>query len=47
MAADLGALRTNLTSVFGDKLVSVEERLEELTVVAKAAVYAGGDDAPA
>ena len=37
MAADLGALRTNLTSVFGDKLVSVEERLEELTVVAKAA----------
>ena len=37
MAADLGALRTNLTSLFGDKLVSVEERLEELTVVVKAA----------
>jgi NADH-quinone oxidoreductase subunit C len=37
MAADLGVLRANLTSLFGDKLVSVEERLGELTVVVKAA----------
>jgi NADH-quinone oxidoreductase subunit C len=37
MAADLGVLRTNLASLFGDKLVSVEERLGELTVVAMAA----------
>jgi NADH-quinone oxidoreductase subunit C len=37
MAADLGTLRTNLTSIFGNKLVSVEERLGELTVVVKAA----------
>jgi NADH-quinone oxidoreductase subunit C len=38
MAADLGILRTNLTSLFGDKLVSMEERLGELTVVVKTAV---------
>jgi NADH-quinone oxidoreductase subunit C len=38
MAADLGTLRTNLTSLFGDKLVSMEERLGELTVVVKADV---------
>jgi NADH-quinone oxidoreductase subunit C len=38
MAADLGTLRTNLTSLFGDKLASMEERLGELTVVVKAAV---------
>src|SRR5450759_5292999 len=38
MAADLGTLGTNLTSLFGDKLVSMEERLGELTVVVKAAV---------
>ena len=37
MAADLGTLRTNLTRLFGDKLVGVEERLGELTVVVKAA----------
>ncbi|HTN94800.1 MAG TPA: NADH-quinone oxidoreductase subunit C [Gallionella sp.] len=37
MAADLGALRTNLASLFGDKLAGVEEALEELTVVVKAA----------
>ena len=37
MAADLGALRANLTNLLGDKLVSVEERLGELTVVVKAA----------
>lgn len=37
MAADLGVLRTNLTSLFGDKLASVEERLGELTVVVRAA----------
>jgi NADH-quinone oxidoreductase subunit C len=37
MAADLSTLRTNLTGVFGEKLVSVEERLGELTVVVKAA----------
>ena len=36
MAADLGALRANLTTLLGDKLVSVEERLGELTVVVKA-----------
>jgi NADH-quinone oxidoreductase subunit C len=38
MAVDLGTLRTNLTSLFGDKLASMEERLGELTVVVKAAV---------
>ncbi|MCR4304779.1 MAG: NADH-quinone oxidoreductase subunit C [Gallionella sp.] len=37
MAADLGTLRANLTNLLGDKLVSVEERLGELTVVVKAA----------
>ena len=37
MAADLGTLRTNLTGLFGTKLVSVEERLGELTIVVKAA----------
>jgi NADH-quinone oxidoreductase subunit C len=37
MAADLSTLRTNLTSLFGGTLVSVEERLGELTVVVKAA----------
>jgi len=37
MAADLGTLRTNLTNLFGDKLVGVEERLGELTVVVEAA----------
>jgi NADH-quinone oxidoreductase subunit C len=37
MAADLGVLHTNMTSLFGDKLVSVEERLGELTVVVRAA----------
>ncbi len=36
MAAELGALRTNLTVAFGDKLVSLEEKLGELTVVVKA-----------
>jgi NADH-quinone oxidoreductase subunit C len=36
MAGDLGVLRTNLTNIFGDKLVSIEERLGELTVVVKA-----------
>jgi NADH-quinone oxidoreductase subunit C len=37
MASDLGVLRANLTNIFGDKLVSMEERLAELTVVVKAA----------
>lgn len=37
MAADLSMLRTNLAETFGDKLVSIEERLGELTVVVKAA----------
>jgi len=37
MAADLGTLRADLTSSFGDKLVSLEERLGELTVVIRAA----------
>lgn len=36
MTAELGALRTNLTVAFGDKLVSLEEKLGELTVVVKA-----------
>lgn len=35
MAADLSTLRTNLTGLFGDKLVSAEERLGELTVVVR------------
>lgn len=37
MAADLSMLRTNLAETFGDKLVCIEERLGELTVVVKAA----------
>lgn len=37
MAADLSTLRTNLTSLLGGKLVSVEEGLGELTVVVNAA----------
>ena len=36
MAADLGALRANLTTSLGDKLVSVEQKLGELTIVVKA-----------
>jgi NADH-quinone oxidoreductase subunit C len=36
--ADLGTLRANLTRLFGDKLVNMEERLGELTVLVKAAV---------
>ena len=36
MAADLGALRANLTTSLGDKLVSVEQKLGELTVVVRA-----------
>jgi NADH-quinone oxidoreductase subunit C len=36
MTADLGTLRANLTGLLGDKLVNVEERLGELTVVVKA-----------
>ena len=37
MTADLGTLRTNLTGLLGDKLINVEEKLGELTVVVKAA----------
>jgi NADH-quinone oxidoreductase subunit C len=37
MAADLSTLRADLTGLFGDKLVGVEERLGELTVMVKAA----------
>jgi NADH-quinone oxidoreductase subunit C len=37
MAADLSTLRADLTSLFGDKLFSVEEKLGELTVMVKAA----------
>ena len=37
MAADLSTLRTNLTSVFGEKLAGTEERLGELTVVVRTA----------
>lgn len=33
MTAEMGTLRTNLTSAFGDKLVGMEEKLGELTVV--------------
>lgn len=36
MTAELGALRTNLTVAFGDKLVSLVEKLGELTVVVRA-----------
>ncbi len=35
MAADLGTLRTELTSLLGDRLVGVEEKLGELTVVVR------------
>lgn len=37
MVVDLSAMRTSLTGLFGDKLVSLEESLGELTVVAGAA----------
>jgi NADH-quinone oxidoreductase subunit C len=37
MTAELGALRTNMTVSFGDKLAGLEEKLGELTVVVKAA----------
>jgi NADH-quinone oxidoreductase subunit C len=37
MAADPGVLRANLTGMFGEKLVSVEEGFGELTVVVKGA----------
>jgi len=37
MAADLSALRTSLTDLLGDRLVSIEEKLGELTVVIGAA----------
>ena len=37
MAADLSVLRNRLTSLLGDRLDSMEERLGELTVVVKAA----------
>ena len=37
MAADLSTLRTSLTDLLGDKLVGMEEKLGELTVVVKAA----------
>ncbi|MDH4217099.1 MAG: NADH-quinone oxidoreductase subunit C, partial [Gallionella sp.] len=37
MAADLSALRTSLTDLLGVKMTGIEERLGELTVVAKAA----------
>lgn len=36
MAADLTTLRDHLSGLLGDKMVSVQERLEELTVVVKA-----------
>ena len=35
MDADLSTLRTNLTGLFGDKLLSVDEKLGELTVVVR------------
>jgi NADH-quinone oxidoreductase subunit C len=37
MAKDLNILRSNLTEAFGGKVVSLEERLGELTLVVKAA----------
>ncbi len=37
MTAELGALRANLSTLLGDKLASLEERLGELTVVVGAA----------
>lgn len=36
MAADLSVLRTSLADLLGDKLVGMDERLSELTVVARA-----------
>lgn len=36
MAADLISLRNHLSETLGDKLVSVQEKLEELTVLVKA-----------
>jgi NADH-quinone oxidoreductase subunit C len=36
MAADLISLRDHLSEILGDKLVSVQEKLEELTVLVKA-----------
>ena len=41
MAADLSVLRTSLTDLLGDKLVSMDEKLGELTVVVKAAGMLG------
>jgi NADH-quinone oxidoreductase subunit C len=41
MAADMSVLRNHLTSLLADKLVSIEERLGELTVVIKAADMSG------
>ncbi|MGA7751107.1 MAG: NADH-quinone oxidoreductase subunit C [Gallionella sp.] len=41
MAADLSTLRADLTGLFGEKLVSVEEKLGELTVVVKSADMLG------
>ena len=38
MAADLSALRADLTGLLGDRLTGVEERLGELTIVVKADV---------
>jgi NADH-quinone oxidoreductase subunit C len=38
MAAELGTLHANLTRLLGDKVVSAQERLDELTIVVKAAV---------
>jgi NADH-quinone oxidoreductase subunit C len=35
MAADLSTLRTDLTRLLGDKLIGMEEKLEELTVVVR------------
>ncbi|MEO6975842.1 MAG: NADH-quinone oxidoreductase subunit C [Gallionella sp.] len=36
MTAEMGTLRTGLTSSLGDKLVNIEEKLGELTVVVRA-----------
>ncbi len=41
MAADLSVLRNHLTSLLADKLVNIEDRLGELTVVVKAADMLG------
>jgi NADH-quinone oxidoreductase subunit C len=38
MTAEMGTLRANLTGLFGDKLVSMEEKLGEITIVIRAAV---------